>query len=125
MKYVCLVFSDERSLNVLPLQEMDYLRAACLAFDQELRASGQLLAAGALAPVGAATVVRVRNGRLGTTDGSRIGMPGDLSGFYLIEAKDLNDAIRIASRMPAARVGAVEVRPVTESTPFPEETCPT
>ena len=115
MKYVCLIFSDERSLNTLSRHEMDSFLDCSLAFDQELRAGGHLLAGEALAPVAAATVVRVRNGRLSTADGPCVEAPAQVSGFYLIEARDLNDAIRIASRMPAARVGAVEVRPVTDS----------
>ena len=116
MKYVCLIFSDERSLNTLPRVEMDSLLDCRAAFDEALRAGGQLLAGEALAPVGTATVVRVRNGRLTTADGPCIAAREQVSGFYLIEARDLNDAIRIASRMPGARIGAVEVRPVTDST---------
>jgi len=116
MKYLCLVFSDEKALSAMPQHELDALMRSHLAYDEELRAGGHLVAAEALEPVRAATLLRVRSGRLVMADGPCIDAGEQLCGFYLIEARDLNEAIRVAARIPAARVGAVEVRPVLQLT---------
>jgi hypothetical protein len=105
MKYLCLVYSDERQLEVVPDRE-------CVAFDAALRESGQCLASEALQPVQTATTVRVRNGKVSITDGPFAETKEQLAGFYLIEARDLNEAIQLASRIPPARVGSIEVRPI-------------
>lgn len=105
MKYLCLVYADERLLENFDDRE-------CLAFDQGLRASGHCLASEALEPVQTATTVRVRNDKVAVTDGPFAETKEQLAGFYMIEARDLNEAIRVASEIPPARVGSIEVRPI-------------
>jgi hypothetical protein len=105
MKYLCLVYLDEQRLNELP-------DAECVAYDASIRASGHCLASEALQPVQTATTVRVRNGKPAITDGPFAETKEQLTGFYMIEAADLNEAIRIAAGIPPARVGSIEVRPI-------------
>jgi hypothetical protein len=109
MKYLCLVYMEESTLA-------DVADAECAAFGAELEASGRRIAAEALQPVQTATTVRVRNGSVTVTDGPFAETKEQLAGFYMIEAADLNEAIRIASRIPPARVGSIEVRPVRQLT---------
>ena len=110
MKYLCLVYSEEGKLETISDSE-------CMAFGDELRQGGYRLAAEALQPVQTATTVRVRNGRLSLTDGPFAETKEQLAGFYLIDARDLNEAIQIAAKIPPARVGSIEVRPVRELQP--------
>jgi hypothetical protein len=105
MKYLCLVYADERRLHDVP-------DADCVAFDETIRESGHCLASEALHPVETATTVRVRNGRVSVVDGPFAETKEQLAGFYMIEARDLNEAIQVASRIPPATVGSVEVRPI-------------
>ncbi|MFY9269950.1 MAG: YciI family protein [Candidatus Manganitrophaceae bacterium] len=105
MKYLCLVYLDERRLNELPDEE-------CVAYDAAIRKSGHCLASEALESVQTATTVRIRDGKLSITDGPFAETKEQLTGFYLIEAKDLNEAVRIAAGIPPARVGSIEVRPI-------------
>jgi hypothetical protein len=105
MKYLCLVYGEEQKIGELDDRE-------CLACDTELRARGQCIASEALEPVATATTVRIRNGRLTVTDGPFAETKEQLAGFYLIEARDLNEAIQIAAKIPPAEVGSVEVRPI-------------
>jgi hypothetical protein len=105
MKYLCLVYLDENRLDELPDEE-------CVAFDEGIRASGHCLASEALESVQTATTVRVRGSRLAVTDGPFAETKEQLAGFYMIEARDLNEAIQIAAKIPPAQVGCVEVRPV-------------
>lgn len=105
MKYLCLVYGEEQKIR-----EVDDRH--CLAFDQSVRASGHCLASEALEPVSTATTVRVRNGKTSVTDGPFAESKECLAGFYMIEARDLNEAISIASRIPPAQVGSIEVRPI-------------
>ena len=105
MKYLCLVYGEEEKMR-----EVDDLH--CLAFDRSVRESGHCIASEALQPVATATTVRVRNGKVGVTDGPFAETKECLAGFYMIEARDLNEAIAIASRIPPAQVGSVEVRPI-------------
>ncbi len=107
MKYLCLVYLEEEKLRSLPDQE-------CYDYVQELAASGRLVAAEALQPVETATTVRVRNGRMSIVDGPFAETKEQLAGFYLIEARDLNDAIQAASKIPPVREGSVEVRPIRQ-----------
>src|ERR1700748_395740 len=110
MKYLCLVYLEEAKLHAVPDSE-------CAAFGADLRIDGHLLAAEALHPGETATTVRVRNGRVSMTDGPFAETKEQLAGFYLIEARDLYKAIRLASKIPPAREGSVEVRPVRSLTP--------
>ena len=105
MKYLCLVYGEEKAI-----QSVDDHH--CLAYDESIRASGQCLASEALQPVATATTVRVRNGKVSVTDGPFAETKECLAGFYLVEARDLNEAIQIAARIPPASVGGIEVRPV-------------
>jgi hypothetical protein len=107
MKYLCLVYLDEKKLNEVPDSE-------CKAYGDGLRASGHHIAAQALQSVHTATTVRVRNGKVSVTDGPFAETKEQLAGFYLIDAKDLNEAIQLASKIPPARVGSIEVRPARE-----------
>jgi hypothetical protein len=112
MKYVCLVYLVEKDMNEMTKRESDACVDESLAYDNALRKSGHLIVAHALQPIEAATTIRVRNGKVSATDGPFAETKEQLGGFYLIDAGDLNDAIRVASRMPQARLGSVEVRPL-------------
>jgi hypothetical protein len=114
MKYLCLVYDEEANLDAMSESELDGLVGECLAVDEELRKSGYVMASEALQPVQTATTVRVRNGRLSTTDGPFAETKEQLGGFFLIDARDLNDAIQVAAKIPSARLGSIEVRPVWE-----------
>jgi hypothetical protein len=107
MKYLCLVYLDAKKLAEVPDTE-------CLAFSDGLKMSGHRIAAEALQGVHTATTVRVRNGKVSMTDGPFAETKEQLAGFYLIDAKDLDEAVQLASRIPPARVGSIEVRPVRE-----------
>jgi len=109
MKYLCLVYGEEKEIAAMTDDE-------CMAYDQALRNGGRCLASEALQPVRTATTVRVRDGKVSLRDGPFTETKEYLAGFYLIDAADLNDAIQIASQMPPARVGSIEVRPVRELT---------
>ena len=114
MKYLCLVYDEERTLYSLPGKEMDQLIRDHLDFDRDITQSGHMLGNNALEPVSAATTVRVRNGKISATDGPFAETKEQLGGYYLIEARDLNEAIQIAARIPSAKRGSIEVRPVRE-----------
>ncbi|MEJ2509603.1 MAG: YciI family protein [Gammaproteobacteria bacterium] len=105
MKYLCLVYLDEGRLDELPDED-------CVDYDARIRDSGHCLASEALESVRTATTVRVRDGKVSVTDGPFAETKEQLTGFYMIEARDLNEAIRIASEIPPARVGSIEVRPI-------------
>jgi hypothetical protein len=110
MKYLCLVYLEEEKLHAVPDRE-------CMACGDGFRKSGFLMAAEALEPAVTAATVRVRNGKLAVTDGPFAETKEQLAGFYLIDARDLNDAIQVAARIPPAREGSIEVRPVRELAP--------
>jgi hypothetical protein len=112
MKYLCLVYDDERNLDAMSDGELDGLVAQCLAVDEELRKSGQVIASEALQPVQTATTVRVRNGKVSTIDGPFAETKEQLGGFFLIDAQDLDEAIQVAAKIPSARLGSIEVRPI-------------
>jgi hypothetical protein len=112
MKYLCLVYDDERNLDAMSDGELDGLVAQCLAVDEELRKSGQVIASEALQPVQTATTVRVRNGKVSTVDGPFAETKEQLGGFFLIDAQDLDEAIQVAAKIPSARLGSIEVRPI-------------
>lgn len=111
MKYLCLVYSDENDLHSLPDSPKD---TECHAYAQSLAESGHMVAGEALEPVATATTVRVRGGQVSITDGPFAETKEQLAGFYMIDAKDLNEALRIAADIPPARVGSIEVRPVRQ-----------
>jgi hypothetical protein len=105
MKYLCLVYGEEQAIANVPDNH-------CVAFDEEIRKSGHCIASEALQPVATATTVRVRNGKVSVTDGPFAETKEFLAGFYMIEARDLNEAIQLAAKIPPAQVGSIEVRPI-------------
>lgn len=110
MKFLCLVYSEERALEGFPDSE-------CMACGDGLRASGHMVAAEALQPVRTARSLRVRNGKVSITDGPFAETKEQLAGFYLVEARDFDEALQIAAKIPPARVGCIEVRPIRELSP--------
>jgi hypothetical protein len=114
MKYLCLVYYDEKNMQSLSQAEWDALNNECLACGDNLRDSGHWLDGAALQSVETATTVRVRNGKMSTTDGPFAETKEQLAGFYLLDARDLNEAIQLAGKIPPARYGSIEVRPVRD-----------
>ena len=114
MKYLCLIYDDEKQMEGMAKDEADAFMGEYFAFTQGIQESGQLIAGEALHPVHTATTVRIRNGQVSTTDGPFAETKEQLGGFYLIEARDLNEAIQVAAKIPSASTGSVEVRPVVD-----------
>ena len=114
MKYLCLIYEDEKVAQAMTPQEGEAVMQEYWAFTRNYRASGHVLAGNALQPVATATTVRVRNGKMSTTDGPFAETREQLGGFYLVEAKDLNEAIQIGAKIPGAKTGSIEVRPIWE-----------
>jgi hypothetical protein len=107
MKYLCLVYLEAEKMRAVPDTE-------CMACGNGLRESGALLAAEALQPVETATTVRVRGGKPVFTDGPFAETKEQLAGFYLLEADNLDQALQMAAKIPPAREGSIEVRPVRQ-----------
>jgi hypothetical protein len=114
MKYLCMVIVDEKRLQSLSDSEAQALDDESLEYDDALRKKGHFLAAQALESVTSATTIRIRSGKVSITDGPFAETNEQVGGFILIEARDLNEAIQLASHIPAIRLGAVEVRPIKE-----------
>jgi hypothetical protein len=114
MKFLLMCCTEEKKLTALPKSECDAIMEETSAYCEALHKSGQLIMAEALEPVEMATTVRVRNGTLSTTDGPFAETKEQFGGFFLINARDLNEAIQVASRFPSARIGSMEVRPVMD-----------
>lgn len=111
MKYLCLIYLNESEMEAMPPAEMNDLNARHLEFNNGLRKSGNWIEAEALDPAGTAACVRVRRGKVSATDGPFTEAKEYVGGFYLIEARDMSEASEIASRIPSASIGTVEVRP--------------
>ena len=107
MKYLCLVYGEEQKIAAMTDDE-------CMSYDRSLRSSGRCIASEALQPVRTAATVRVRDGRVHVKDGPFTETKEILAGFYLVDAADMSEAIQIASQIPPAQVGSIEVRPVRE-----------
>ena len=118
MKYMLLIYLEENALNQAEREDC-YKKSTQLA--HELKANGQFLASSPLQPVSTATTVRVREGKRLVTDGPFAETREQLGGYYLVEARNLDEAIGIAGRIPGARVGTVEIRPVIEIPGLPAE----
>ena len=114
MKYLCLIYRDETLARAMSRSDGQAMMAEYGAFTESIRKSGHYLNGNPLQPVAAATTVRVRNGKVSATDGPFAETREQLGGYYLINASDLDDAIRVAARIPAARDGSIEVRPILE-----------
>jgi len=112
MKYLCLIYSGEKQWDAMPPAEVEKIMGEYHAFTESIKKSGHYVAGEALKATNTATTLRVRNGKLSTTDGTFAETKEQLGGFYLIEAKDLNEAIQVASRIPSVRLGSIEVRPI-------------
>jgi len=117
MKYLCLVFIDEKKLQALSASESQSLDDESLAYDDTLRRGGHLIAAQALELSRSAATVRVQpNGKVLVTDGPFAETKEQVGGFILIEARDMDEAIQLASKIPVARLAAIELRPIKELT---------
>jgi hypothetical protein len=113
MKYLCLIYDAESTLAAMSPGDMGTFMGEYGTFTNDIIASGNMIVGEELQPVHTATTVRIRNGKMSTTDGPFAETKEQLGGFYLINARDLNEAIQIASRIPSARTGSIEVRPVS------------
>jgi hypothetical protein len=114
MRYLCLIYDEEKKLTEMSKSDADAFMGEYFAFTEGIKKSGHHLGGEALQPVQTATTVRVRNGKVATTDGPFAETKEQLGGYYLIEARDLNDALQVAAKIPSARLGSVEVRPIAE-----------
>ena len=114
MKYLCLIYEDEKVWETMPKAEREKWYGEYFAFSDGIKKSGHYVGSNPLQPTSAATTVRVRNGKISATDGPFVETKEQLGGYYLIEARDLNEAIQIAAKIPSARHGTIEVRPVLE-----------
>jgi hypothetical protein len=117
MKYLCLAYYNEKEFDALSKAEVDAIVSKCPDYDEALRNSGHLLIQASLESPRATTTVRPRNGKPLVTDGPFVETKEQVGGFFIIEARDLNEAIRVASKHPAANLGeqvgwAIEVRPI-------------
>jgi len=117
VKYLCLVYADEERIAALSDREWEVLVAENLALCEELRRTGHYVSAAPLDSVRTAATVRVRHGAIATTDGPFAETKEQLGGYYLIEARDLNEAIQVAGRIPGARFGSIEVRRIRAHDP--------
>jgi hypothetical protein len=114
MKYACLVYYKESEIGQMSQSAWDALNTECMAYSETIGASGHRLGGEALEASYTATTLRVRDGKVTTTDGPFAETKEQLAGFYLVEAKDLNEAIQVAARIPPARYGTIEIRPVRQ-----------
>ena len=119
MKYMLLIYDSEKNWAKFSDPEIQKIMGEYLQFTGEIRASGHYQSGAPLQPTPTATSVRIRNGRTLVTDGPFAETGEQLGGYYLVEARDLDEAISIASRIPSARLGTIEVRPVA---PVPQPT---
>ena len=117
MKYLCLIYNQEKNLAGFSKEQWDSLKGEYFAYTSSIKESGHYLGGHSLQTTGTARTVRVRDGKMSATDGPFAETNEQLGGYYLIEARDLNDAIQVASRIPSARMGSIEVRPIMEFTP--------
>ena len=114
MKYLCMAYEEEGKLNALSQSDWTALRAETLSYVEELRRKNYLILAEPLQSVRTAATVRVRGGKLTVTDGPFAETNETLGGFFLINARDLNEAISVAAKWPSARLGSIEVRPLED-----------
>jgi hypothetical protein len=112
MKYLCLIYDEEKKMAGMTKSEGDAFMGEYGAFTESVKGSGHYIGGNPLQPVHTATTIRSRNGKVSTTDGPFAETKEQLGGYYLIEAKDLNDAIQVASRIPSVKTGSIEVRPI-------------
>lgn len=118
MKYLCLAYEEEGKLNALTRAEWDALREETLTYVDALQKGGRLVTTWPLQSARTAATLKVRNGRVQTTDGPFAETKEQLGGFFLVEARDFNEALQIAAKWPSARIGTIEVRPIEETLPL-------
>ncbi len=121
MKYLLLAYHEEKKWDVLSQSEKDEIQSQCAPHEEAFRSGGHLLAQECLQPIRNTTTVRLRNGKLSVTDGPFAETKEQVGGFYLIEARDLNEAIQVASKTAAAHLGehlgwGIEIRPIEDKT---------
>jgi hypothetical protein len=121
MKYLCLVYYDEKIINNMTAAEWQSLNEECVACGESLRDTGKMIGGNALHSVATATSLRVRDGKPIITDGPFAETKEQLAGFYMLDARDLNEALQLAAKIPPARLGTIEVRPVRELNPTLDE----
>ncbi len=121
MKYLCLVYYDEKIINAMTQSEWQALNEECVACGEDLRGSGHMIGGNALHPTTTATSLRVRDGKTLITDGPFAETKEQLAGFYMLEARDLNEVIQLVSKIPPAKLGCVEIRPIRELNPAVDE----
>ncbi len=114
MRYMLLIYNDEASWDAMSEQEQGQIFGEYMAYTEDIKANGQHLAGDPLQPIATATTVRVRDGQTLTTDGPFAETKEQLGGYYIVEVADLDQAIALAARIPGARHGSVEVRPIWE-----------
>jgi hypothetical protein len=114
MKFLCIAYEEERRLNELSETEWQALRRETLDYVEALRTSHRLIEAYPLRSATTASTLRIRGGRLSITDGPFAETKEQIGGFFLIEARDRDDALQIAAKWPSARIGTIEVRPIEE-----------
>lgn len=114
MQYLCLIYQDEAAVQNRSKAELEAVYAEFIDFTQDIKKAGRLLGVNRLQPARTAATVRVRDGNVMATDGPFAETKEQLGGYFLIEARDLNEAIQTAARIPSASFGSVEVRPVWE-----------
>jgi hypothetical protein len=114
MKFMLTIYHDENVLDAMPEKEMQALVDSAIEYAEEIRQSGHYIASDALQRTGTARTIRVRAGNASTTVGPFVETKEKLGGFFLIEAKDMDEACAVAARFPPARVAVLEVRPVQE-----------
>ena len=114
MKFLCLIYEDEKIWESMPQEEAGALLGEYQTFTDDIAKSGHLVIGEALQPTATAATVRIRGGRTSRSDGAAVDTAEQLGGFYLIEAADMNEAVQIASRIPSVDHGSVEVRPIMD-----------
>ena len=114
MRYLCLIYDEEKKLAGMSEKDSEAFMGEYFAFSDGIKKSGHYIGGEALQPVTTATTVRIRNGKVSTTDGPFAETKEQLGGYYLINARDLNDAIQVAAKIPSARLGTIEIRPIQE-----------
>jgi hypothetical protein len=112
MQYLLMIYEDEKVWNALSEAERGAFYGEYMTFTGDIKKSGHWIGGNPLQPVHTATTVRVRDGKVSTTDGPFAETREQLGGYYLVEAKDLDEATRLAARIPGAKLGSIEVRPV-------------
>jgi len=112
MQYLCLIYTDESAEARMTREEGQAVMGEYFAFTEGIKKSGHYVGGNPLQPTKTASTVRVRQGKMSTTDGPFAETKEQLGGYYLIEAKDLNEAIQVASRIPSVKTGSIEVRPI-------------